>query len=77
VISGQTAESREGQFHLNGFRADDPMIEPVAEGAPRVDLSEAVDVLIAGCGAVVAVSVDSGVPGVFRMPNQECRSSRM
>lgn len=38
------------QFHLNGFRTDDPMIEPAAQGAPRVDLPEAVDVLIVGSG---------------------------
>jgi phenol 2-monooxygenase len=38
------------QFHLNGFRTDDPMIEPAAEGAPRVDLPEAVDVFIVGSG---------------------------
>ena len=38
------------QFHLNGFRTEDPTIEPAAEGAPRVELTEAVDVLIVGSG---------------------------
>ena len=38
------------QFHLNGFRTTDPMIEPAAEGAPRVDMPDAVDVLIVGSG---------------------------
>lgn len=38
------------QFHLNGFRVGNPTIEPAAEGAPRVDLPEKVDVLIAGSG---------------------------
>ncbi|MDR8396561.1 FAD-binding monooxygenase [Paraburkholderia sp. USG1] len=38
------------QFHLNGFRTDDPMIEPAAVGAPRVDMPDAVDVLIVGSG---------------------------
>ncbi|WP_244818325.1 FAD-binding monooxygenase [Caballeronia sp. Lep1P3] len=38
------------QFHLNGFRTDDPMIEPAAEGAPRLDMPDAVDVLIVGSG---------------------------
>ncbi|WP_118180570.1 FAD-binding monooxygenase [Paraburkholderia phosphatilytica] len=38
------------QFHLNGFRTDDPTIEPTAEGAPRVDMPDAVDVLIVGSG---------------------------
>jgi len=38
------------QFHLNGFRTDDPAIEPAAEGAPRADMPAAVDVLIVGSG---------------------------
>jgi len=38
------------QFHLNGFRTDDPLIEPAADGAPRVDMPDAVDVLIVGSG---------------------------
>jgi phenol 2-monooxygenase len=38
------------QFHLNGFRVGDPMIEPAADGAPRVDMPDTVDVLIAGSG---------------------------
>jgi phenol 2-monooxygenase len=38
------------QFHLNGFRAGDPMIEPAAEGAPRIGMPDAVDVLIVGSG---------------------------
>ena len=38
------------QFHLHGFRTTDPMIEPAAEGAPRVDMPDAVDVLIVGSG---------------------------
>ncbi|WP_250516337.1 FAD-binding monooxygenase [Caballeronia sp. INDeC2] len=38
------------QFHLNGFRTDDPMIEPAAEGVPYIDMPEAVDVLIVGSG---------------------------
>ncbi|QGZ66679.1 FAD-binding monooxygenase [Paraburkholderia acidisoli] len=38
------------QFHLNGFRAGDPAIQPAAEGAPRTALPETVDVLIAGSG---------------------------
>ena len=38
------------QFHLNGFRTIDPMIEPAADGAPRVDMPDAVDVLIVGSG---------------------------
>ncbi|GJH26622.1 FAD-binding monooxygenase [Caballeronia novacaledonica] len=38
------------QFHLNGFRAGDPTIEPAAEGAPRVEMPETVDVLIVGSG---------------------------
>ncbi len=40
------------QFHLNGFRAGDPQVEPAAPGA--MDASEGVadevDVLIVGCG---------------------------
>ncbi len=38
------------QFHLNGFRVGDPTIEPAAPGAPRVQMPDAVDVLIAGSG---------------------------
>ena len=38
------------QFHLNGFRVGDPAIEPAADGAPRVDMPDTVDVLIAGSG---------------------------
>lgn len=38
------------QFHLNGFRVGDPTIEPAAEGAPRVEMPETVDVLIVGSG---------------------------
>ncbi|MDR5815390.1 MULTISPECIES: FAD-binding monooxygenase [unclassified Caballeronia] len=38
------------QFHLNGFRTDDPGIEPAAEGAPHVAMPDAVDVLIVGSG---------------------------
>ncbi|MEM5403260.1 FAD-binding monooxygenase [Paraburkholderia unamae] len=38
------------QFHLNGFRAGDPTIEPAAEGAPYSQSPEAVDVLIVGSG---------------------------
>jgi phenol 2-monooxygenase (NADPH) len=38
------------QFHLNGFRVGDPTIEPAADGAPRVDMPDTVDVLIAGSG---------------------------
>ncbi|WP_277187128.1 FAD-binding monooxygenase [Caballeronia sp. BR00000012568055] len=38
------------QFHLNGFRTDDPMIEPAAKGAPRIEMPEEVDVLIVGSG---------------------------
>ncbi|CAB3723779.1 FAD-binding monooxygenase [Paraburkholderia rhynchosiae] len=42
------------QFHLNGFRVGDPLIEPavepVAEGASRAGMPETVDVLIAGSG---------------------------
>lgn len=38
------------QFHLNGFRTDDPGIEPAAEGAPCVAMPDAVDVLIVGSG---------------------------
>ena len=34
------------QFHLDGFRTGDPTIEPAAEGAPRVEIPETVDVLI-------------------------------
>ncbi|WP_321798273.1 FAD-binding monooxygenase [Caballeronia sp. J97] len=38
------------QFHLDGFRVGDPTIEPAAEGAPRTELPDTVDVLIAGSG---------------------------
>lgn len=38
------------QFHLNGFRTGDPLIEPAADGAPRAEIPETVDVLIAGSG---------------------------
>src|SRR5690349_25079482 len=38
------------QFHLDGFRVGDPTIEPAAEGAPRVDMPDTVDVLIVGSG---------------------------
>jgi phenol 2-monooxygenase (NADPH) len=38
------------QFHLDGFRTDDPMIEPAAQGAPHVDMPAEVDVLIVGSG---------------------------
>jgi len=38
------------QFHLNGFRTDDPMIEPAADGAPRINMPDTVDVLIVGSG---------------------------
>ncbi|MGC2963718.1 phenol 2-monooxygenase [Paraburkholderia sp. GV068] len=38
------------QFHLNGFHTGDPMIAPAAEGAPRIDMPAAVDVLIVGSG---------------------------
>ncbi|MEX3962976.1 FAD-binding monooxygenase [Paraburkholderia sp. EG286B] len=38
------------QFHLNGFRAGDPTIEPAAEGAPHSLAPDAVDVLIVGSG---------------------------
>ncbi|BCF90570.1 FAD-binding monooxygenase [Paraburkholderia sp. PGU16] len=38
------------QFHLNGFRVGDPTIEPAAEGAPRVEMPDTVDVLIVGSG---------------------------
>jgi phenol 2-monooxygenase len=38
------------QFHLNGFRVGDPAIEPPADGAPRVDMPDTVDVLIVGSG---------------------------
>jgi phenol 2-monooxygenase (NADPH) len=38
------------QFHLNGFRTDDPMVEPAACGAPCLDMPEEVDVLIIGSG---------------------------
>ncbi|HKR43611.1 MAG TPA: FAD-binding monooxygenase [Paraburkholderia sp.] len=38
------------QFHLNGFRAGDPTIEPAAEGDPRSRAPDAVDVLIVGSG---------------------------
>ncbi|SPB12747.1 FAD-binding monooxygenase [Caballeronia novacaledonica] len=38
------------QFHLNGFCVGDPTIEPAADGAPRVEMPETVDVLIVGSG---------------------------
>ncbi|SAL09522.1 FAD-binding monooxygenase [Caballeronia arvi] len=38
------------QFHLNGFRVGDPTIEPAAEGAPRTEMPDTVDVLIVGSG---------------------------
>ncbi|TDG03900.1 3-hydroxybenzoate 4-monooxygenase [Paraburkholderia guartelaensis] len=38
------------QFHLNGFRAGDPTIEPAAEGTPHCMPPDAVDVLIVGSG---------------------------
>ncbi|KIG09987.1 FAD-binding monooxygenase [Caballeronia concitans] len=38
------------QFHLNGFRTDDPMIEPAIDGAPHIEMPDAVDVLIVGSG---------------------------
>jgi len=38
------------QFHLNGFRVGDPVIEPAIDGAPQVDMPATVDVLIAGSG---------------------------
>ncbi|MFM0228432.1 FAD-binding monooxygenase [Paraburkholderia dipogonis] len=38
------------QFHLNGFRVGDPMIEPTADGAPRVEMPDTVDVLVVGSG---------------------------
>ncbi|WP_233886985.1 FAD-binding monooxygenase [Paraburkholderia flagellata] len=38
------------QFHLNGFRAGDPTIEPAAEGAAHSLPPDAVDVLIVGSG---------------------------
>ncbi|WP_322028935.1 FAD-binding monooxygenase [Paraburkholderia sp. J76] len=38
------------QFHLNGFRAGNPMIEPAAEDAPHGPTSDTVDVLIVGSG---------------------------
>lgn len=38
------------QFHLNGFRVGDPMIEPTADDAPRVEMPDTVDVLVVGSG---------------------------
>ncbi|SAK48292.1 FAD-binding monooxygenase [Caballeronia catudaia] len=38
------------QFHLNGFRVGDPMIEPAVDGAPRTEMPDTVDVLIVGSG---------------------------
>jgi len=38
------------QFHLNGFRAGDPSIEPVAERVHDAAMPEKVDVLIVGSG---------------------------
>jgi phenol 2-monooxygenase len=38
------------QFHLNGFRVGDPMIEPAAAGARSVEIPDTVDVLIVGSG---------------------------
>jgi len=40
------------QFHLNGFRAGDPQVDPAAPGAmkPSEGLADEVDVLIVGCG---------------------------
>ena len=38
------------QFHLNGFRAGDPTIEPAADGASHGLSADAVDVLIVGSG---------------------------
>ncbi|HEX7913284.1 MAG TPA: FAD-binding monooxygenase [Paraburkholderia sp.] len=38
------------QFHSDGFRVGDPTIEPAADGAPRADMPDTVDVLIAGSG---------------------------
>ncbi len=38
------------QFHLNGFHAGDPCLQPAKEGVHNHELPEAVDVLIAGSG---------------------------
>jgi phenol 2-monooxygenase len=40
------------QFHLNGFHAGDPQVEPAAPGAMEAseELANEVDVLIVGCG---------------------------
>ena len=38
------------QFHLNGFQAGDPCLQPAKEGVHQRQLPEAVDVLIAGSG---------------------------
>jgi len=40
------------QFHLNGFHAGDPQVEPAAPGAMVAckELADGVDVLIVGCG---------------------------
>jgi phenol 2-monooxygenase len=38
------------QFHLNGFRVGDPVIEPVAENVHGPEMPDQVDVLIAGSG---------------------------
>lgn len=38
------------QFHLNGFHAGDPCLQPAKEGVHTHQLPEAVDVLIAGSG---------------------------
>jgi len=38
------------QFHLNGFHACDPCLQPAKEGVHNHELPEAVDVLIAGSG---------------------------
>ena len=38
------------QFHLNGFHAADPCLQPAKEGVHNHELPEAVDVLIAGSG---------------------------
>jgi hypothetical protein len=38
------------QFHLNGFRVGDPMIEPTVVDAPRVEMPDTVDVLVVGSG---------------------------
>lgn len=49
-VRGTRTEEDNMQFHLNGFRAGDPTIEPVAERVHDARMPETVDVLIVGSG---------------------------